>query len=732
MAVQTEYRLGRSAFRTFEEGLEKEWVLTNGIGGFANSTVIGASSRVFSSYLIAALHPPVDRMLILAKTHEEVIINGNSYDFAAQEYPGEIRQGQKYLNYFTLDVLPSYTYQAEDLQICKTVTMMHGKNAAAVCYEVKGGSHFAELVITPLFHCRPFGSVTESKKDLDFAKEVKQKREKKGGLLTLKPEKYPNLTIEFFASAGEFYDRAQKKTSMATPNYLIDENEVFRMDQRTGFTGVDHMATPYDVRVVIPPEETVKFYVSCSLLSEEGQSQREIHAANVDGFLAAQNYKKRIYELMDRVSYDNRLARRLAWAADAFVVERESTGLKTVLAGLPWFSDWGRDTMIALQGLTMAAGRPDDARSVLESFSKYVKNGMIPNVFPNQAGEEPGYNTIDASLWYFYSVDQYLKHDTSEKGKAFIRETIYPCLKEIVSCYQKGTAYGIHMDTDGLIQGGSDLDQLTWMDVRVGDVVVTPRHGKPVEINALWYNALKVMQALALQMEPSGQAEEIAEEYGTLAKQVKKSFRKKFWNPEEECLYDVITVTEIPKKEKKSGKNNGKPAKKTSEQKEIPDGRIRPNQIYAVSLPYTMLPPEKEKKVVQKVYEKLYTPYGLRSLSPDDPEYKKEYTGKLIKRDMAYHMGTAWAYLSGAFITAFIKTGEAAPEVLKQAEEMCHCFEDHMEDGCLNGIAEIFDGDFSCTGRGCYTQAWSVGELLRVYKEEILARKQTSDTERKQ
>ena len=711
MSVQTKYRFGRSAFRTFEQGLEKEWLLTNGIGGFANSTIIGASSRVFSSYLLASLHPPVDRMLIWAKTHEEVVINDTEYDLAAQQYPGQLREGQKFLNEFTLDIIPTYTYQVNDLIIHKSIVMEYGKNASSVCYEVKGGATQAELRVIPLFHCRPFNTTAESKKDLEFQIELNQKKEK-GGLLILQSPKYPELTIEFFASTGTFYDRSNKKTSMATPNYLLDENEVFFKDQVTGFTGVDHMATPYEIHVMIPPEETVKFYVSCSVLSKEGQKKSfEIHASSVDGFQAAKKYQKRILALMDQIPYKDRLAKRLAWAADAFLVDRESTGLKTILAGFPWFCDWGRDTMIALSGLTMATGRLQEARSVLESFSKYVKDGMIPNVFPNNASEEPGYNTIDASLWYFYAVDQYLKHDTTSQGKEFIKNKIYPCLKEIITYYQKGTAYGIHMDEDGLIEGGSDLDQLTWMDVRVGDVVVTPRHGKPVEINALWYNALKVMENLSKYMEEDQKVQKKSEIYSELAKRVKKSFRKKFWNSKEECLYDVITVLE-------EGSKKGK----KKEKREVPDDTIRPNQIYAISLPYTMLPIEKEKKVVQKVYEQLYTPYGIRSLSPKNPEYKDEYTGKLLKRDMAYHMGTAWAYLSGAFITAYCKVGGYTKEVLEHATKMCEYFEEHMEDGCLNGIAEIFDGDFSCTGRGCYTQAWSVGEILRVYIEEILPR----------
>lgn len=723
MGCDTAYRFGRSAFRTFREGLEKEWVLTNGIGGFANSTIIGASNRVFSGYLTASLHPPVDRMLILAKTQEEIEYKGEVHDLAAQEYPGQVREGQRYLNQFTLDILPTYTYQVGDIVIKKTIAMKHGENAATVCYEVIGGRERASFHVTPLFTYRPFGSVISSKEELAFERNLQQKEGKKGGLLTLIPPKDKSVMIEFFASDGEFYDRTLKPTSMATPNYLIDENEVFYMDQRTGFTGVDHMATPYDIRVFIEPFSVTKFYVNCTLtanlsdtlsIRDKAAYQGKTHADSFDGFEIAKEYKQRILSLMEQIPYPDPLAKRLAWAADAFIVHRESTGLKTILAGLPWFADWGRDTMIALQGLTMATGRLKDARDVLESFSRYVKNGMIPNVFPNSAADDPGYNTIDASLWYFYSVDKYLSYDTSKEGELFIKNTIYPCLTEIIEYYKKGTAYGIHMDEDGLIMGGSDLDQLTWMDVRVGEIVVTPRHGKPVEINALWYNALKVMEKLSMKFLPEKEREKQAEAYAELAKKVKKSFKKKFWNEEKECLYDVITVISERTKGKSKTEKEGK-------KHEIPDDRIRPNQIYAVSLPYTMLSKEKEKKIVQTVYEKLYTPYGLRSLDPQDTEYKKEYYGKLIKRDMAYHMGTAWGYLSGAFITAFCKVGEYSKETIERAKEMCKCFEDHMMDGCINGIAEIFDGDFTCTSRGCYTQAWSVGEVLRAYTEDVLA-----------
>lgn len=691
------YTIGRSQFRTLQEGLEREWILTNGIGGVSNSTVIGASNRMHNGYLTVSLNPPADRFTVLANVWESVKIAGKEYNLSAQQYVGYEKQGYRYLNRFVLDILPTYYYQVEDVSIKKTIAMKHGKNTVVVCYEVENGMDPLELHITPQFNWKPYG-VTMEASGLLFDTVIK------GQTLTLQPEGQ-KTKITFLASEGEYLDRGTFPTSMATPNYLIEENQLYQMDNRTGFMGLDNHYTPYDVVVKLEPFATKKFYLECTVeeLSKE------------DGFQIAKEYKDRINGIMDAAGED-RLLRRLAWAADAFVVERkivlpedkkeklkgcsadrveENTAyLKTILAGYPWFMDWGRDTMIALQGLLLPTGRFKEARQILESFSWFVKDGMLPNVFPANSSEELRYNTIDAALWYFYSVYKYLEYTHTEEDIAFIREKIYPALEEIIHYYKEGTHYGIHMDQDGLIMGGSDKDQLTWMDVLVGDWVVTPRHGKAVEINALWYNALRVMEDLA------GQFGMDASEYTRLAELTKESFVKKFWNAESQCLYDCIEITE--------------------QGKEQPDDKIRPNQIWAVSLPFTMLDREKEQKIVQVVYKYLYTPYGIRSLSPEDASYKPEYIGKLIERDGAYHMGTTWGYVSGGFITAYCKVNEHSKEAIQKAKEMCEFFEEHMQDGCINGIAEIFDGDFACTGRGCYTQAWSVGEVLRAYYEDVL------------
>lgn len=696
----TKYTLGRSEFRTLEEGLEKEWLLTNGKGGLANQTIVGGGNRMHGCYLTASLNPPADRWLVLANVWEKVEMEHKVYDMAAQTYVGYKKEGQRYLNRFELDILPSYYYQVRDFTMKKTISMEYGKNTVVVCYQLENGTDETKLTITPLFDCRPYG-VTSEVSRLSFEQKVE------GQVLTLYP-KAGNMEISFYASEGEYVDRSTYPTSMAVPTHIIEENEFYRMDNRTGFLGVDNHYTPYDVILTLAPMEKKKIFLTCTV--------EELFIR--DGFEIAKEYKERMEKLMEQAGGDWFL-RRLAWAADAFIVERkiclpeekkykikdcsadrvdEEEGvayLKTILAGYPWFMDWGRDTMIALQGLTLPTRRFREARQILESFSWFIKDGMLPNVFPNDSKDVPMYNTIDAALWYFYSVYKYLEYTGGGEDYKFVEEKIYSGLEEIIAYYKKGTHFGIHMDEqDGLIAGGSDMDQLTWMDVRVGDWVVTPRHGKPVEINALWYNALCVMEMLA---EKFGKD---AGGYRELQKKVKESFEAKFWNEELQCLYDCIELR--------------------TDGTEKYDAKIRPNQIWAVSLPFTMLDGEKNKKIVQTVYKHLYTPYGIRTLSPEDSEYKKEYIGKLIDRDGAYHMGTSWAYISGGFITAYCKVHNHSREAVEKAREMCMYFADHMKDGCLNGIAEIFDGDFSCTGRGCYTQAWSVAEILRAYSEDVL------------
>ena len=658
------YNYGRSSFKTIDEGNELNWVIGNGIGGFSNGTVAGGSAILHHGYLVSALNPPVNRYLILTRTQEEITISNRNYDLTSQNYINTSKNGHNYLERFTFDSIPEYMYRVEDVHIKKTISMDYGYNTVAVCYEIENGMDNINFKIVPVFNYRLSGETIEKSK-LNFTEEIIDNK------LILTPKENKDIRIIFKTSEGELYDRRLIPSNISTPNYLYEENNYYNIENRTGFLGLDNHYTPYEINIVMKPMEIKRMYIICTI-------EKEI---NKDGFQIEKEYKDRVNNLVLKAGYKENFGNNLVKAADHFIVKRNSTGLKTILAGYPWFTDWGRDTMIAFEGLVLCTKRYEDAREILESFAKYIRNGLVPNLFPDE-NKEPLYNTVDASLWYFQAVYKYLKYTGEEADYKFIEEKIYDKLVEIFKAYSTKTLFSIGMDEDGLIFAGSGYDQVTWMDVRVGDFVVTPRHGKPVEINSLWYNALCIMDELRTiyKKEDLG--------YSRIAEKVKINFKNKFWNDEKNCLYDVI--------DKK-------------------DDKIRPNQIWAVSLPFPILPKEKEKLVVNTVYKHLYSTYGLRSLSFMDKDYKGKYMGKLIDRDLAYHMGTTWSFLIGPFIMSYLKVNDYNESSKARAKEMLKVFEDHMRDGCINGIAEIFDGDFPSTSRGCYTQAWGVGEVLRVY-----------------
>lgn len=655
-------RFGKGYWKTFKSGIEREWVITNGIGGYCGSSIIGANTRKHHGMLIASLHAPVQRYMILSKIDESIKLGDETYSLAATQRPAGYEEGQHHLQTFIYDELPHYRYQAEEMFITKTLSFEREKNTITIAYDIVNGSKEATMKFTPLFNFREHGEKSE-KADLIF--DVTDN----DNVLTLMHEKHKDFPVYFYFSEGKAVKREQ----------IYDEEMEYQTEINTGNTAVENHYTPYDIVVEVRPYENKKISFVCSIEDDYVK----------DAFANAENETERIKKLKESAGYKDEFADALVQAADQFIVKRESTGYKTVLAGLPWFTDWGRDTMIALQGLTLATGRFEDARGILKTFAKYVKNGLVPNMFPDE-GMEPLYNTVDASLWYFYSVDKYLSYTGNDSDYEFVKNDIYPKLKEIIHSYSNGTDFSIYMDKDSLIHAGGGFDQVTWMDVRVGEWVVTPRHGKPVEINALWYNALKVMENL------SERFGESSSEYTELAEKVKESFNAKFWNEDAGCLYDVVD-------------DSGN------------DDKIRPNQIWAVSLPYTMLDRNKEKCVVETVINKLYASYGLRTLSKDNPEYKAHYVGKLHDRDAAYHQGTTWAFPLGGLVTAYVKVNDHSAESIEYAKMLLEPLKDHLTDGCVGSIAEIFDGDEPVISRGCYAQAWSVGEILRAYTEDCIS-----------
>lgn len=715
-----EFRFQKEQLASFQDNIKKEWAMTNGIGGYSGTSILGALGRTHQGYLIASLHPPVERYLVFAKTNECFTQDQKTYDLETSQHAGaeicaatvsskEIpdayksvdtvsvasdfaareavyKEGQHYLESFCYDGTVTYQYKAGDLTLTKSLALVQGQNVCAVAYHIVNKGTDAVLRITPLMNYRDHsGSSTPESlqfhtlhshevpdSDTDTQASVKGYHS-----FTLIPDRNPDVQIRMYYSEGELHNRLDL--------YDIDTQLATEVELET--PGLDTHFTPYDLIVSIPAGETKDFSLVCEVLSAgaTGSFPNGVTDQTASVLVAAQ--KACLDELIAQSGATDDFTKALVLASSQFLSYRESTGLTTVLAGLPWFTDWGRDTMIAFSGLTLATKRYQEAREILLTFAKYIHHGLVPNMFPDD-GQAPLYNTADASLWYFYAVYQYLTYVDTKEAYAFIQEEIYPGMKQIIDAYQNGTDFSIYMDEDSLIHAGSGNDQVTWMDVRVGDWVVTPRHGKPVEINALWYNALKVMELLSERFGDSSRS------YETLAKKVKDSFVRKFWNEKDGCLYDVLGD-------------------------DAPDAAIRPNQIYAVSLPFTMLSSDQEKSIVDLVEKKLYAETGLRSLSPEDAEYHPVYCGSLPKRDAAYHQGTSWGYLLGGFITAYVKVHGSTPEAIEAAKELLQPVQKHLLSGCIGSISEIFDGAAPHTCRGCYAQAWSVGEILRCYSENL-------------
>ena len=644
---------GRQDWKTLERGLENCYLLTNGLGGFSSLTMTGAVARNDHSVFMSCTKAPNHRINMIHRMKEELDIGESKYVLSTQEFAdGTKEEGYRYLTEFSFEILPSWRYLINGIEIEKEIVMAQGSNQIAVNYHLKNrGQKEAALCVTPFFQFEPKGE--DLKEDKIFSRQEQKITDGKYAL--------------FFETNGEVEGFTEKKE---TYFYSYDECDGRRENGTAGAV--------YQIKKRVNLGEETDLTVIYSMESLKGIDAKKIFDKIKEEQIHYQE------KLIKTSGLKNKLAQTLVCSADKFLSKRESTDGLTILAGFPFFEDWGRDTMIALPGICISTGRVESAKSILRTFAFYEKDGLMPNLFP-EGENEPLYNTVDAALlfincvWLYYEKTQDIK---------FVEE-MYPVMQRIIFGYEKGTDFNIHMEEDGLISAGAGLDQVTWMDVRVGDWVATPRHGKPVEINALWYNALCVTAELAEHFKEDSSV------YRQLATRVSASFRKEFWNEKDGCLYDVI-------------EENGK------------DASIRPNQIYAVSLPHTMLTAKQALQVVNTVEEKLLAGPGIRSLSPEHKDYHGIYCGSLPKRDAAYHQGTAWGFLMGGFLTAYMKVHHHSPEAKKQAMAYLAPVQTHLlEEGCIGSISEIFDGDAPHTCRGCYAQAWSVGEILRCYTQDI-------------
>ena len=629
--------------------LTREWLETNGIGGFSSSTISGLNTRRYHGLLTAATKPPVGRFVLLSKLEETLLIDGRLYELSSNQYPGLIHpQGFNYQTAFQLNPFPEFTYEIEGVRLKKSVFMVQGENTTVVQYELKNTDHTdIRLEIRPLIAFRDYHGTTHENGILNSVIETER------GQTTFRP--YGDLPALHLA-----HDPAAIDT-----NGFWYRNFQYALEQERGLDFAEDLFNPCTLSFEMNSRTKVSIIAST--------------ARHEAGYADA--YRKA--EVERRLTNKTDLVTLLTTAAEQFIVSRERG--ETVIAGYHWFADWGRDTMIALPGLTLVNGRWDVAKHVLTEFSKHVDQGMLPNRFPD-AGEAPEYNTVDATLWFFEAVCSFLQYTGDYE---FVKTSLYSVLKDILDWHLRGTRYRIHVDEDGLLFAGEPGMQLTWMDAKVGDRVITPRHGKPVEIQALWYNALRVMEDLAGKFnEPVAK-----QEYGAMADKACSSFNQSFWNEEAACLYDVI---------------NG----------EIRDASIRPNQVIAISLTNTMVARDRAASILGVVERELLTPRGLRTLSPSDPNYIGRYEGGPGSRDRAYHQGTVWPWLMGPYITAYVKTfGREAGR--RFAAMWLENFQQHLHEACLAQVSEIFDGDAPHAPRGCVAQAWSVAELLRAIIEDI-------------
>jgi predicted glycogen debranching enzyme len=645
---------GPDTFSDIEGSLQREWLETNGLGGFASSTILGLNTRRYHGLLTAATRPPGGRMVLLSKLEDAVIVEDKRYDLSANQYPGVLYpRGFEFLASFRLHPFPVFTYRIGETEIEKRVFLVHGENTVIVEYALHGGPD-CTLELRPLIAYRDFHNLTHRNESLNpnFVFEA--------NWIRLTP--YAELPPLHIAHNGAVIEQSG--------NWYY--NFEYERERERGLDFQEDLFNPFVARYTLSAGETATFIAStqpvCASDAPELRRRETTRRSNV---IAAS-------------PSTDPLIQSLAAAADQFLVKRGEW--KTIIAGYHWFGDWGRDTMIALPGITLVTSRFEVARRILLAFAASLDQGMLPNRFTD-AGESAEYNTADATLWLFEAIRSYIAWTGDTE---FIVREMYPRLNEVIEWHLRGARYGIKVDSDGLLRCGEPGSQLTWMDAKIGDWVVTPRCGKPVEIQALWYNALRVQEHLAsVANDPDRELF-----FGQMADLARASFNRLFWNADKECLYDVV-----------DGENR--------------DSSIRPNQVFAISLHHAVLDEARWFHVMQVVRKELWTPSGLRTLSPKDAAYRPAYEGDVPSRDSAYHQGTVWAWLMGPFITAYVKLHGRSQTAREEAGEWLRGFGPQMMTAGLGQIAEIADAEAPHKPKGCIAQAWSVAELLRAAVEDV-------------
>jgi predicted glycogen debranching enzyme len=660
--------------------VSREWLVTNGLGGYASGTIPGVVTRRYHGFLIAALPAPLGRVVMLSQITDRISRDGRRIESDVAEnsgHPAPILSG-KYLTEFRLESgLPVWRYDVDGVIVEKRVFLTHAQNTVHLLYDILEGPDAITLAIRPSVNFRP----QEAPVSEPLAWPYEFRAIDECHEIALKDGPFPPLRLLVRGPEATFTLKDKRL-----------ENVLYPVEESRGYHSSGTLWSPGYYEFTLAQGQRASVVASTEPFAS-------MTALSPDDALDAERERRRRLVSLALPEARAGTAAELVLAADQFIITpagrvedaaramAAGEEVRTIVAGYHWFTDWGRDTMISLEGLTLVTGRHREAGYILRTFGHYVRDGLIPNMFPE--GENRGlYHTADATLWFFHAISRYLaySHDV------LTLEDIYPLLKNIVSAHRRGTHFGIRVDPrDSLLAQGAEGYQLTWMDAKVDDWVVTPRRGKTVEINALWYNTLSLMEGWAEQMgDDRG-----AREYAQLAAQVRRCFNERFWYEAGGYLYDVLDT------EGEAGDMSG-PA----------DPSFRPNQLFAISLPHAVLARERWKPVVDAVRERLLTPVGLRSLSPDDPDFKSRYFGDLRARDAAYHQGTVWGWLLGPFVDAWLRV---YPDDAESARRAVNGFVAHLDDACIGSISEVFDADAPFTPRGCIAQAWSVGELLRAW-----------------
>jgi predicted glycogen debranching enzyme len=649
-------KIGKMECRHLARGLSLEWLETNGRGGFASGTVAGANTRRYHALLLTARRPPGERFVLVNHLEEWIDLDGRTLSFSTNLYPNAVHpDGYRHCTGFTTEPWPTWAYHCGDVSVQREVFCVRGRDLVVIRWTLAGnGSAPVTLRIRPKLSGRDYHATHHENSGLTTGAAIQE-----GAVTWHLYRDVPAVSAlhnGVYRHAPEWYRRIQ-----------------FELERTRGLDSEEDWWSPgvFTYQLIGGSPATL-------VLTTESGDPLTVQTL-------AEDERKRRAGLEKTAPRQDPLASALWQATEAYLSVRGSH--QTVIAGYPWFTDWGRDTFISLPGLCLVTGRHETAWQVIESFCTYVSEGMVPNRFPDQGGQ-PEYNTIDASLWFIHAVDRYLTYSGDE---ARVRAVAWPVVKQILDGYRHGTRYGIHTDTDGLVAGGVPGAQLTWMDAMVGDRVVTPRHGKPVEIQALWVRALQVGERLATQFTEPALVARCRDDRLRAA----CSFQAKFWYEAGGYFYDVIDGP---------GGN---------------DASLRPNQLYALALCDDLATREQARKVLQTVRDQLLTPVGLRTLAPNDSRFRPRYEGGVVEREGAYHQGTVWPFLLGPFVTAWLKVFGRNAKTKAQARSFLDGLADHLQQDCLGQVAEIFDAEPPHHPRGCPAQAWSVAEPLRAMIEDL-------------